>query len=297
MTSKPQEKTTYGSFIMPDYKKLISKELVAKIREVEYFQDSMYSELAISATLDFFTKRYVRQLYDFTQVTKDTVIVDAGAGFGWLSMALAFTTDASIISIDADENRVIAGQEMAKLMGLDHKITWKHGSIGNLPLEDKVADVVYCVEVLEHVYRDKKAIPDLKRTSKDLVILTTPNLWFPAIAHDTQLPFCHWLPRPMRIPYARLFNRTEVENDNLFWSPIAVLRQMKGFKPISKWLHYKSLDRFKETFPFYLPYGSGRHVKELGKVKGLYYEIASRFGMFSHYISPSLSYVFKRVEK
>ncbi|MEZ5082509.1 MAG: class I SAM-dependent methyltransferase [Bacteroidales bacterium] len=286
-----------GKFKMPDYKKLITKELIEKIQGVEIFQTSMYSELVIAETLAFFTKRYVQQLFDFTEVTKDTVIVDAGAGFGWLSMAFAYSTDAKIIAIDSDENRVVAGREIVKLMGIGEQIEWRAGSLGSLPLEDRVADVVYCIEVLEHVYKDHNAILDLHRTSKDLVIITTPNLWFPVIAHDTQLPFCHWLPVPIRKPYAKLFNRTIFQNDNLFWSPVTLRKHMKGFKPVSKWLHYKSLDRFKETFPFYLPYNSGRYVKKLGTAKKLYYELAAKLGMASHYVLPSLAYVFKRVEK
>ena len=98
----------------------------------------------------------------------------------------------------------------------------------------------------------------------------------------------------MRKPYAKLFGKDAGETDNLFWSPYALRKNMAGFKPISKWLHYSSLQRFKETFPFYLPYGDFHYVNGLGKAKKLYYEIASRFGIYSHYLTPSLSYVFKK---
>ena len=175
------------------------------------------------------------------------------------------------------------------------RIDWRIGDLKCIPLTDKEADVVYCIEVLEHIHRSNDAIRELGRISRDLVVLTTPNLWFPIIAHDTQLPFCHWLPIPMRRIYARLFNRTDRENDNLFWSPYTLKKQMQGFKPISNWPHYSSYKNFLDTFPFYLPYGSGSYVKRMSFFKKAYYNIVSKFGIFSHWVVPSLSYVFKRI--
>ena len=134
-------------------------------------------------------------------------------------------------------------------------------------------------------------------TSKDLVIFTTPNLWFPVIAHDTQLPFCHWLPIPIRKAYAKLFNRDKGEVDNLFWSPYSIRVNMKGFKPVSKWLHYSSYQKFLDTFPFYLPYGTGVNVRKMGFSKKTYYDIISKLGIYSHWFAPSLAYVYKRKNK
>lgn len=283
-----------SNFQIPDYKKIVSKNMINNIRKVEYFKQSQYSDLEIAETLEFYTNRYVRQLLDFTSIGKNTIIVDAGAGFGWLSMAFAYSTEAQLIAIDADEFRLDAGKQIANILEVENKIDWRIGRLGRLPLNKKEANVVYCVEVLEHVYRDTGTIHDLCRVSNDLVIITTPNLWFPIIAHDTQLPFCHWLPIPIRKTYAKLFSRGTVENNNLFWSPYFLQKNMVGFKPISNWLHYSSLKKFRDTFPFYLPYGKGRYVNKLGYAKKIYYEIISRLGMYSHYMVPSLSYVFKR---
>ena len=144
------------------------------------------------------------------------------------------------------------------------------------------------------MYRADGMIEDLCRTSSDVVILATPNLWFPVIAHDTRLPFAHWLPIPLRKIYARAFGRTGCENDNLFWSPRMLKREMKGFRRLSKWLHYASFKKFKRTFPYYLPYGKGKHVSGLGKCKTLYYGLLEKLGIYSHWFSPSLACVFER---
>lgn len=285
------------SFRMPEYKKLVTKDMINNIRKVEYFKQSQYSDLEIAETLKFYTNRYVRQLLDFIEITENTIIVDAGAGFGWLSMAFAYSTEAQLIAIDPNEPRLDAGRKISNILGVENNIDFRKGRLGSLPLDNNEANVVYCLEVLEHVYRDTKAIHDLCRVSNDLVIITTPNLWFPVVAHDTGLPFCHWLPVSMRKPYAHLFGRGTRENENLFWSQCSLQKNMTGFKTISKWLHYLSLRKFKDTFPFYLPYGKFRYVNKLGYVKKMYYEIVSKLGIYSHYLVPSLSYVFKRERK
>lgn len=138
------------------------------------------------------------------------------------------------------------------------------GALGALPLPDACADIVYCIEVVEHVRRDEGALRDLARISRDIVILTTPNLRFPVIAHDTELPFCHWLPPSWRVPYARMFKRTDREND------------------------------FLATFPFKLPYIGRGLVEHPGRLQGLYYRVAARLGGASRFVLPNLACCLRR---
>jgi len=94
-----------SAFRQIDFTKVISIEHVERIRRVEYFCDSQYSNIQIAPTLIFYTKRYVEQLFDFLLLTKDCIVVDAGAGFGWLSMAFAFCTEGLIVAVDSDYQR------------------------------------------------------------------------------------------------------------------------------------------------------------------------------------------------
>lgn len=284
------------AFSTPDYTKLVNEKQIDQIQQISAFASSSYAGLNIADTLDFFTRRYVRQVFQFTDIDHNSIIADIGAGFGWLSMAFAFSTDAKLIAFDVDTNRIMAGKAIAEILGLQGRIDWRSDIMNKLPLKDKEVDIAYCIEVLEHTKKETMLVQELCRISKTFIILTTPNLWFPVIAHDTGLPFCHWLPVRYRKKYAHLLNRHQMEYDNLFWSPTTLLKQMKGFKPVSRWLHYKSLQHFKDTYPFYSPYGKGKYVKKPGFTKTLFYEIVSRLGMWSHYIVPSLSFVFQRTE-
>ena len=277
-----------------DFSKIVTPEVIKKIRNIEFFANSQYGQLDIAATLEFYTGRYLKQLQDFTSISENTVIADIGTGFGWLPMAIRLTSNIKVIAIDPDKERLTTGMMIANYLGITEGIEWRVSYLGELSMQDKEADVVYCIEVLEHVYKSKKAIDDLCRVSSDLIILSTPNLWFPVIAHDSRLPFCHWLPVSLRKVYARMFNRLDREIDNLFWSPLSLNTRMKDFKRISKFFHYSSVRKYINTFPFYLPYGRGSRIVKISLIKRIYYSIISIFGKYSYVFSPSLAGVYKR---
>jgi Methyltransferase domain len=264
------------------------------IRRVPHFADGAYRDLPIGETIEFYAKRYVDQLEKFRTIDSSTVIADIGTGYGWLAMALAVHTPARIIAAEMDCGRLAAGQQIAEILGIADRIQWVPEGLGAMSLPDCSVDVVYCVEVLEHVYGDPKPVQDLARLSRDLLIVTTPNKWFPVIAHDTRLLFCHWLPVPWRKRYAAVFNRQDSENDNLFWSPTGLARLLAGFKPVSGFLHYASLGDYEATYPFHLPYVGGGYQTRVGAAKLAFYRLAAKFGSGSRYLLPNLASVWKR---
>ncbi len=120
-----------------NHKDIISETQIHEIQEVEYFRSGMYANLDIPATLDFYYNRYVRQIEDFKKISKETIIVDIGAGYGWLSIAFALNTYANVIAIEPNEPRMNAGKKIARILGVANKIDWRIGMLGNLPLKDR----------------------------------------------------------------------------------------------------------------------------------------------------------------
>lgn len=267
---------------------------LAAIRDVPHFAGGAYRDLPIAETLEFYAKRYIDQLPKYRTIDADTVIADIGTGYGWLAMALAAHTPARIIAAEMDAERLAAGKQIAEILGLADRISWIPEGLGAMKLADRSVDVVYCIEVLEHVYGDPKPVHDLARLSRDLLIVTTPNKWFPVIAHDTRLPFCHWLPVPLRQRYAAAFKRQGCENDNLFWSPTSLQRLLSGFTPVSGFLHYRSLDDYVATYPFHLPYVGGGLQTHVGAAKLAFYKLAAQLGPTSRYVLPNLASVWRR---
>lgn len=276
------------------YRRMISSEQIGQIRKVKHLAAGHYSDLDINKTIDFYQDRYVKQLAHFYDATSASTIADIGAGYGWLAFAFAFYTPARIIAVETDLDRAEAGRDITQIFGLEDRIEWRHDRLGQLELEDNVVDVTYCIEVLEHVYGDEKAVEDLARITRDTLILTTPNRNFPIIAHDTQLPFCHILPLGLRDRYARLFNRQGRENDNVFWTAGKVNAILGDFEIKSRFLHYRSFSDFMETLPTYLPYGRGQMIGRPGKLKRIYYSLAARLGAKSQYILPNIAAVYKK---
>ena len=148
--------------------------------------------------------------------------------------------------------------------------------------------------MIEHIGRSREAVRDLGRVASEMIIVTTPNLYFPVIAHDTGLPFCHWLPLSLRARYAKLCGREAYENDNLFWSPRSLLAELPAFRVTSRFLHFASRRDYLATFPIYVPYVGGGMRRRDGRLKSLYYRAASMLGRHSLYAMPSLACTLRR---
>ncbi len=273
----------------------ISADKLSEISSVPHFSAGHYSSLDIERTIDFFFRYYIQPLERVHEFTAETVVADLGAGYGWLAMAWAVHTPVRVIAVDMDAERLEAGRRIATIMGIGDRIDWRVGRLGDLPLEDSSVDIACCIEVLEHVYGDKAAVLDLGRVSRDLILFTTPNKWFPVIAHDTRLPFCHWLPVRLRVLYAAAVKRDYNEIDNVFWSPADLKKLLPGFKRLDGFMHFSDFKSYLGVFPYYLPYGSGSTVRKIGSAKKLYYRFASIFGEGAHNILPNLASIMKRV--
>jgi Methyltransferase domain len=286
-----------GPPTLEDWGRLIPDSMVEAVRRIPHIRAGQYAGIDARHALDFYTRRYVAQLAPFVDLTPGMVVADCGAGYGWLAMAFALTTPVRPIALEPDEQRLEAGRVTARLLGVEDRIEWRVGRLGSLPLKDQEADVTYCIEVLEHVYGDTSAVSDLARVSRDLLIVTTPNQWFPIVAHDTRLPFCHWLPVPWRRIYARLCGRGHCECDNRFWSPVSLDRELRGFRRVSRFLHYHALENYLATYPFWLPYGedANRYQPRIGRAKRAWYTLAARLGTRSAWMLPSLAGVYRRL--
>jgi 2-polyprenyl-3-methyl-5-hydroxy-6-metoxy-1,4-benzoquinol methylase len=264
------------------------------IRAVPHFATGVYRNIDLDGALDFYIRRYVTPLAAFAEISEGDVVADIGAGYGWLSVAFALASRAHVVAVDNDEPRLDAARRISEILGVADRIDWRVGCLGQLPLGDGEARVTYCIEVIEHIGRVRPAIRDLSRVTEEVLVITTPNLYFPVIAHDTKLPFCHWLPLSIRARYAEICRRTDCQNDNLFWSPRALMRELPEFEVASRFLHYASRADYLSTFPYYLPYGGGGMRHADGHLKSAYYALAAFLGRRSLYVMPSLACTLRR---
>ncbi|MBK6583470.1 MAG: hypothetical protein IPG20_11350 [Gammaproteobacteria bacterium] len=269
------------------------------IGEIAYVRNGMYGNLDFSATLDYMNRRYVQPISKLLDISEAS-LADCAAGFGWLSFAFLLAGGKSAILIDADAPRIEAAAEIAQILGIHSRCIFKSCYLQDVELGTDSVDIFACIETLEHVGKENiyscwNAITD---AAKHIVVLTTPNKLFPVLAHDTRLPFAHWLPFLAIKPYAKLFNRDKSEMGNYFLGPwhLSVLR--KKFVPMTPFQTFADISEFDRFYPHYLPYGdkpASRIRQRPSKLQRYFvYWTGKILGVNAHFTSPNLSTVWQR---
>lgn len=265
---------------------------------LHYLHDSIYGDLDWDATLDYMTSRYIQPLqhkFDLSQMH----FADCAAGFGWLSFAYLRAGGKHATLIEPDKMRLEAAREIAAQLGVLERCTFICSTLENAPLEEKSVDIFACVETLEHVGRGNIAsgVETIVRCTRHGVLLTTPNALFPVIAHDTRLPFAHWLPKTVRQHYAARFNRSELDEGNDFLTPSDLALLRRYFKPVARYQTFASYREFLAFYPHYLPYGPSAHRHRQRASLPLRFFmllVGKLFGTYAYLVSPNLSNIWIR---
>jgi 2-polyprenyl-3-methyl-5-hydroxy-6-metoxy-1,4-benzoquinol methylase len=265
---------------------------------LHYLHNSAYGDLDWELTLDYMTRRYIHPLgQEFDLETMH--FADCAAGFGWLSFAYLRAGGKHATLIEPDGLRLDAARAIAARLGLSNRCSFICSTLESVPLENKSIDIFACVETLEHVGQTNIAacVETIARCARRGILITTPNALFPVIAHDTRLPFAHWLPKPLRRRYAAWFNRLDQEegNDFLVPSDLALLRDY--FKPVARYQTFSSYREFLRFYPHYLPYGPAlnRNRRRPPLPLRLFVLLAGTlFSTHAYRISPNLSNIWIR---
>lgn len=134
-----------------------------EIRSVPYFRDSQYRNLDIQRALEHFRDRYIRNAPIPADGFAGKSVADIGCGYGWLLMAYAAWTEAKVAAVEFDRPRLGAGRRIAAILGLGERIASHTGNVTEIPLSDRSAIILYCIEVLEHSQGDHRALLELRR--------------------------------------------------------------------------------------------------------------------------------------
>lgn len=266
----------------------ISSEQMLAIRQVDHFNKSEYRSLDLNTVLDFYTVNFVDPLLRL--IPEPKAVADIGAGYGWLALAFALHTSAKVVAMEYDAARLVAAQKIAAILGVAENIEWIVGSISQVPLEDRAMDAVYCIEVIEHTGVDRSFVRELARVTNDVLVITTPNKVFPAIHHDTSLPFCHWLPLRARNIYAALFGRLSQQHNNYFWSPLSLLPALKDFNRVSRFLQFATYAEYRRAKADSTEQRTGLAEQ----CRESYFGLAAKLGRYSLFVMPNMASTFRR---
>lgn len=271
----------------------ISEAQRGAILRVPHFGGSHYAAWDLNDNLNFYMFHFVEPFLGRPDRSDVGVVADVGAGYGWLSIAFALRTSVRIVAIDMNEPRLVAAQRIAAIFGVADRIEWRAGAAGALPLADQEADATYCIEVVEHTGKDPDVIRDLGRVTRDTLVMTSPNRLFPVIHHDTNLPFCHWLPLPMRDRYASICGRKNRQDGNLFWSPGELIGLLGDFERTSSFFQFADYGVYAQAMRALAAERRGKRSLPTA-ARDSYYRLASLAGRNAIYLLPNLASTFRR---
>ena len=260
--------------------------------------NSFYRDLDVDKTLDYMRRRNVeplRKLVDIEQAT----LADCAAGYGWLSFAYLQAGGRRAILVDPDAERLKAAAGIAEMLGLASRCEFVCAYLQDLKIAP--VEVFASIETLEHVGRNNipPCIEVIASTALKAVVLTTPNNWFPSVAHDTGLPLAHWMPLWLRTWYAMAAGRGDRARNNAFLSPLDLRSLEKhGFRPVSKYQTFATYAEFASFYPHYLPYGPNENERSRKSPKAglaaFVWLAGALAGRRSFAISPNLSSIWVR---
>lgn len=115
-------------------------------------------------------KNFYSSLISLIKPLKVKSILDAGCGEGFTMKKLEENgIGQKIEGIEYEKDAIAFGKKLFP------NLTFKQGSIYELPYQDNSIDLVLCTEVLEHLETPENAIKEMLRVSKKYLIISVPN--------------------------------------------------------------------------------------------------------------------------
>lgn len=133
---------------------------------------------ALPTEADMGFRRRVETIVEWIDETRPVRILDCGSGYGFILRILRDLTQAEIVGLEYEEERV---RETREALGDDPRVTIVQGDATNLPFGDNEFDYVVCSEVLEHLPDDAAAAREIYRVLKPggRAIITVPHTLYP----------------------------------------------------------------------------------------------------------------------
>jgi ubiquinone/menaquinone biosynthesis C-methylase UbiE len=134
------------------------------------------SFMPVEADLAF--RRRCETILEWLDPDSGTLILDCGCGYGFTLRMLAELTEARLVGLDSDADRITqARHDLRRYL----QITTVIADARDMPFPDATFDHAVCSEVLEHVVDDAAVVRELARVLKPggTLVVTVPSAEFP----------------------------------------------------------------------------------------------------------------------
>tara|TARA_B100001250_G_C19693196_1_gene741316 strand:+ start:256 stop:1152 length:897 start_codon:yes stop_codon:yes gene_type:complete len=173
---------------------------------------------------------------------KNKKILDIGCGGGSSTFAISLSSKkCHVIGIDVELPSINHAKESYKNLYNDLNIEFLHQKNNNsIDFENNQFDIVVFNAVFEHVYlSDRKGLllESLRVLKKNgyIVIIGTPNKWFPNDSHTSNLWFVPWMPLFFAKYYVLFRNGAIKKSDELAKSNLSIFEKLRTI-PKNEWI-------------------------------------------------------------
>jgi SAM-dependent methyltransferase len=174
----------------------ISKNInMSDLNQVDKFYRSPEGEKMAAEELLPVIERY--------RSTANLKILEVGCGYGRNIAALSGIKNSEFFGCDISSADLAKAEDKARTLGRNNIKLILQADKNKLPFADDQFDLVVLWQVLEHVptvSEKKSLLAEVSRVAKNggLVLVETPNFFFPIDYHDTNLPLVNYFPAGIR---------------------------------------------------------------------------------------------------
>ena len=149
-------------------KDILKRLWVIKMEEVKLLMQDETSRKYFGKSTRWITGLFIQNVLKTLKELNPKSILDIGCGTGYIIKKIENSLDVEIVGCDINTNRLSIASKVfgRKLVTAD---------ITKLPFKNSSFDAVIAVEIIEPLNDIDAAISEIKRVSKNYVIITVPN--------------------------------------------------------------------------------------------------------------------------
>lgn len=134
------------------------------------FSDNFRKHKSNNPLQKFLINNFYRALISATKPLNVKSILDAGCGEGFtMEKLLKSGVGKKIEGVEYSKDAIKIGKKLFP------NLTFRQGSVYELPYKDASFDLVICTEVLEHLEEPTRSLKEILRVSKKYLIISVPN--------------------------------------------------------------------------------------------------------------------------
>lgn len=185
--------------------------------QIKYFKRE--SEVRSAYKLEEWQKSYLRRFDETFKIRKNDVLVDIGTGSGYMAIEMAIR-GLKVVACDLSLESLLKLNLVRKKYHLENNLLLVFCNAEELPIRSNVADYLVSNAVLEHLPKEKRAIKEIDRISKNThtgMMITVPIKY--RYLHPLFIPINYI--HDKRIGHLRRYDKDEIKQKFHNWEEIS----------------------------------------------------------------------------